>query len=206
MPSYKLIYFPGRGRAEASRYVFAQAGVKYEDVRVTGEQFGKMKPNLPPPGSLPVLEEDGKQLSASGAITRYLGEKFGLAGANDWDNAQLASLADLCEDLHASVVPVFFGKDDATKAEAKKKLLEESIPKYFGGLEKRTQANNSPDGWAYGSKITYIDMKISLLVDDLSKLDPTVPKTYPALNKLTEAVKGQPNIAEWIKHRPESPF
>ena len=44
MPSYKLYYFPGRGRAELSRFVFAQAGVQYEDVRVKGEEWGKLKP------------------------------------------------------------------------------------------------------------------------------------------------------------------
>ena len=44
MPSYKLYYFPGRGRAELSRFVFAQAGVQYEDERVQGEEWGKLKP------------------------------------------------------------------------------------------------------------------------------------------------------------------
>ena len=45
MPAYKLYYFPSRGRAEMIRYVFAQAGVEYEDVRVGGEEWGKLKPS-----------------------------------------------------------------------------------------------------------------------------------------------------------------
>ena len=44
MSSYKLYYFDGRGRAELSRFVFAQAGVEYEDVRVAGAEWGKLKP------------------------------------------------------------------------------------------------------------------------------------------------------------------
>ena len=44
MSSYKLYYFPARGRAELSRFVFAQAGVEYEDVRLAGEEWGKLKP------------------------------------------------------------------------------------------------------------------------------------------------------------------
>lgn len=34
MPSYKLKYFNAKGRAEVVRLIFAQAGVKYEDVRI----------------------------------------------------------------------------------------------------------------------------------------------------------------------------
>ena len=46
MPAYKLYYFPARGLAEMIRYVFAQAAVEYEDVRVPeGEEWNKLKPS-----------------------------------------------------------------------------------------------------------------------------------------------------------------
>ena len=41
MSSYKLYYFNFRGSAESSRIVFAQAGVKYEDIRFETEQWDK---------------------------------------------------------------------------------------------------------------------------------------------------------------------
>ena len=41
MSSYKLYYFNVRGSAESSRIVFAQAGVKYEDIRYETEQWDK---------------------------------------------------------------------------------------------------------------------------------------------------------------------
>jgi len=43
--SYKLTYFNGRGRAELSRLIFAQAGVPYEDVRIEGAQWPELKPS-----------------------------------------------------------------------------------------------------------------------------------------------------------------
>ena len=46
MPSYKLIYFNSRGRAEETRLLFGAAGVKYEDCRLNGEEFEKLKAGL----------------------------------------------------------------------------------------------------------------------------------------------------------------
>ena len=41
MPSFKLVYFPARARAEIIRLLFAQAGVEYEDVRLEFPAFQK---------------------------------------------------------------------------------------------------------------------------------------------------------------------
>ena len=41
MSTYKLYYFNSRGRAEPIRIIFAQAGVKYEDVRFEREQWAQ---------------------------------------------------------------------------------------------------------------------------------------------------------------------
>jgi hypothetical protein len=43
MPVYKLIYFKSRGRGEMIRLAFAAAGVKYEDCRLTREEFEELK-------------------------------------------------------------------------------------------------------------------------------------------------------------------
>lgn len=48
MPQYKLYYFNGRGRAELARLVFAAAGVPYEDVRFTKDDWNKKKAGMLP--------------------------------------------------------------------------------------------------------------------------------------------------------------
>ena len=204
MPNYKLIYFNGKGRAEIVRFVFVQAGVEYEDVRVTGEEFGKMKPTLPA-GSLPVLEVDGEQLAGSGVITRYLAEEYGLAGSNALENAQIASFCDVINDLSAFITPAFFGTEES-KAAGLKALLEKEIPKYFAIMEKRIKENKSGNGWVYGDKITYADLRLCVTVDGLMALNPTMADDYPALKNVNEKVKAEPKIAEWLKKRPDTPF
>ena len=41
MSTYKLYYFNSRGGGEPIRIIFAQAGVKYEDIRFEREQWVK---------------------------------------------------------------------------------------------------------------------------------------------------------------------
>lgn len=42
-PHYKLIYFNARGRAEHIRFIFAYAGVEYDDERISREKWPELK-------------------------------------------------------------------------------------------------------------------------------------------------------------------
>lgn len=41
----KLTYFNLRGRAEPARLIMAQAGVDYQDNRITSEEWAALKPS-----------------------------------------------------------------------------------------------------------------------------------------------------------------
>ena len=68
MSSYKLYYFPFRGRGELIRFVFAQAGVQYEDVRVPKEEWGKLKPGEQARGPAALHVKEAKSPWASGDV------------------------------------------------------------------------------------------------------------------------------------------
>ena len=44
MGKFTLVNFNLRGKAEVTRYLFALAGVEYEDRRVTEEEWAVLKP------------------------------------------------------------------------------------------------------------------------------------------------------------------
>ena len=203
MPTYKLIYFNGRGFAEQSRFVFAQAGVKYEDVRTEREQWPSLKPSMPY-GMLPVLEVDGKMIGGSGIIVRYLGETLGLAGANVEENAQIASIVDAIDDVNKEVIKCRFEADETKKAEMRKKLVEETLPTKLRYFE--TRAGSNDDGWLYG-KLTWADFSVYMALDrTLATVGDDALKDFPNLKKLRVSVEKLPNIAKWMKERPDTKF
>ena len=163
MPGYKLYYFNTKGRGELIRWIFIQAGVPFEDVRLSDQDWATFKPKTPY-GKIPVLEIDGKQLLAgSGPIARYVAEQHGLAGSSAFENAELASLYDLVDDFQDKMVLMFFEKDEARQAELKKNFEEKHIPEFLGIIEKCIVENVSKNGWIYSSKITYIDLCVVLI-------------------------------------------
>ncbi len=203
MPSYKLIYFQTRGRGETARLIFKQAGVEFEDVRLSRDEWLQYKPNTPYE-TLPVLEVDGKQLAGSRSIQRYLAEEFGLAGSNAFENAYLDSIIDVCYDLEKEIIKYFIEKDDTKKAEIKKQMVDEHLPKYLGIFEKLLKANDCPDGWVFGSKVTYADMVIYNYLSYIKLGFSGILDQYPAIQKNMTVIESLPNIAKWFKERPES--
>ncbi len=207
MPAYKVFYYNAKGRAEPIRFIFAQARVAYEDKRLKwhGKDWAELKPTTQY-GTLPLLEVDGKQLAGSGPIARFLAERFGLAGSNDFENADIAGIDDVIYDLAQLVINVYFEKAETRKADLKKALLETHLPRYLGVLEKRASA--SPEGWLWGTKLTWPDFHFYVVLAGLpgylEQQVPDVLKSYPALTKLMTSVETLPNIAMWIKERPQS--
>ncbi len=202
MPTYKLYYFQGRGRAEITRFIFKQAGVDFEDIRLSSEEWIKFKPNTPY-GSMPVLEVDGKQLAGSNGIQRYLAEEFGLSGSNAFENAEIDSIVDVGNDIGIEIGKIWSEKDETRKAEIVKKFTEESGPKYLAIFEKLISKNGT---WLYGSKVTYADFVLYNIMGWVKLMAPELTEKYPRVKANVEAVEALPNIAKWLKEQPETPW
>jgi glutathione S-transferase len=206
MSTYKLTYFNGRGRAEIARLIFAAAGVKYEDVRLQGDQWPTLKPSTPF-GQVPILEVDGVTLCQSLAIGRFLARKFNLAGKTDLDQARVDMIIDCLEDTTKPLLTFFFEKDEARKETLKKKYLEEQLPTSLTLFEKLLKTNNGGDGFFVGKELTWADLALLVTVGwiSLAGADSQLA-SYPKLDALRKRVEKLPKIAEWIAKRPASDF
>ena len=204
MPTYKLYYFDARGSAEVIRFVFAQAGVQYEDIRLTSEKWAEFKPKTPY-GTLPVLDIDGKIVGGSLPIARYLAKLHGLDGGDDMARLILEGAADAIGDFNKKLGALYFEKDEERKATLKKEMEETVMPKFLGAMEKLAASNTCAEGWFYGANVSYVDFLFTNTISYIQGVAPTVLDNFPALKKLTESVVKLPNIAKWIKERPETP-
>lgn len=202
MSTYKLTYFNTEGRAEPIRLILAQAGVQFEDKRVTKEEWLELKPKTPY-GVLPVLEFDGKVLAGSKPIARYLAEKHGLAGSNDFENAEIAGILDVLNDFEMLLGAMYFEKDETRKAALHKELSETHLPRYLGIFEKLITENSREEGWVYGPKVTYADLHFFFITDCLIKFGQSLEK-YPGIQKLRNTISSLSNIAKWLKQRPQT--
>ncbi len=202
MSTYKLYYFNLKARAELARTIFAQAGQSYEDIRFTKEEWVSKYKALSPFGCAPWLEVDGAAIGGSSEIGRFLGERLGLAGANALENAQLAAISDNFRDFLKEATKGIFESDAEKKKELFKEFQEKHSSQFLDRFEKRITA----EGWIYGPKLTWVDILFFNAFEFISAAYPDLLKNYPKLTALVKNVSDQPNIAKWIKDRPQTPM
>ncbi|KAL9962491.1 hypothetical protein ACROYT_G031596 [Oculina patagonica] len=207
MSGYKLYYFNARGGGEKCRLAFAAANIKYEDIRLDGEQWAKEKASGKAPfGQMPfLLTPEGKTLAQSGAIMKYICKKAGLYPSDPFDEAVANMISDGVVDLFNALIKVFFEKDEAKKEELQKEFHGTTLP---AKLEKFDALVKGP--FFLGDKLTFADIIFFDLNNGfLGKGKPEVPEhlsKHPKLAKLYEHVRDVPGIKAWLEKRPESQF
>jgi len=201
----RLTYFPPRGRAEISRLILKHAGVKFDDIRLTGEDFAKVKPILPY-GSMPILEYKGEVLCESMAIAAFLADICNLAGTNAVEKAKANEIVLAMNGLFETLAKIMFSPE-GEKAGIKKKLIEETLPQKFGQLEARLCLNGGQ--FFSGNALTYADIMLVVLQDNLRSAvigGGDVIEKFPKMCNLFQRVSCLPNIKAWRGSRPIDPM
>jgi glutathione S-transferase len=225
---YRLYYWPMiQGRGECVRLVLEDAGAPYVDVARLPEDEGggvnviveAMVGNLgggTPPFAPPILVDGELVLSQSSNICRYLGERHGLAPAEEgarWHAAALAlTLADVSDEAHNVHHPVAGGlyyedqKDAAARAAAC--FLAERVPRFLGYFDGVLTRSGGP--WLFGEQATYADLFLFQVLEGLTY---AFPKAFgkalaavPSLPQLRDRVAERPGIAAYLVSERRIPF
>eukprot|EP00117_Sycon_ciliatum_P042244 scpid82425/ scgid30752/ Hematopoietic prostaglandin D synthase; GST class-sigma; Glutathione S-transferase; Glutathione-dependent PGD synthase; Glutathione-requiring prostaglandin D synthase; Prostaglandin-H2 D-isomerase len=202
MPTYKLTYFDATGRAELSRRMFKLAGVEFEDVRVSKDEWPKLKAGMPLK-VMPVMEVDGQLIVQSGCIERYVAEKTGLnGGESPAARLQVDIIHTTAMEYILLPMPMFGEKDEAKKAELRREFLEDKLPVCMDFLTKELEQAKQDFGSDefFVGKVTMADIAVSLLLEVLvwAKLADDVMPKYPLIQALVDRVNALPPIAKHL--------
>jgi glutathione S-transferase len=208
MPKLVLTYFDFDGsRGEAARLAMHVAGVAFEDKRIPRADWAALRDQYPFQ-SLPVLEVDGRMITQSNTINRYVGKLAGLYPKDDWQAAQVDELMDAIEDITTRIGTTFALEGEA-KTKARVSLAAGPIPRFLQQIEARLVAGGGE--WFVDKRLTVADLKCFLWVRWLKSgaLDhipaDIVDRRAPLLAKHLERVRNHPKIAAYYAARASRP-
>ncbi|GAB1864926.1 glutathione transferase [Camponotus japonicus] len=202
MSTYKLTYFNFTGKGEPIRYLLSQSGIKFEDVRITYEDWPKLKSSMPMQ-QVPILEIDGKVYHQSKAISRFIAKKGNLYGSNELEAMEIDATVDSIEDIRQIVGAYYREKDPALK-EKLKEVTFEKLSFYLDKFETQVKKNG---GYFVNGKLSWADLLWATFSDTVSLFSTEdLNKDHPELKKLVEKVRALPNIKAYIEKRPKTQF
>jgi len=208
MTEYKLTYFDVKGLAEPIRLLLNLKKVQFEDVRLP---FVPGQPGVIPAeikekltfGQVPALEFDGQVLCQSGTILRFLARRFDLFGSSEIEAAKIDELNDGLKDYADAWKPVFYAKDDETKAAALANAVDVATPKYFDNFQRILEKNGNQ--FFVGNKISLIDLNMFNLLTYFGPLFETdLTKNHPSLVAFVKRIEEVPEIKDYLERRPKS--
>jgi glutathione S-transferase len=200
--SYRLYYFPIRGRGEQIRLMLHALTQPFEDIAVKREQFVEMKKEGPRQlafGSLPMLQDGELHLVQGPVILGYLARKHGIAPGDLKQAARADAIALGAEDLRAK----YFGTLSGDNADEKKAAFRDGdwrtrwLPSLEGLLEL-----NGDTGFFVGDSLTHADIAVWDAIDGvLTNIAGATLEGCPRLVRFRESIAKRPAIAEYLLQR-----
>jgi len=205
--SRELKYFDGRGLAEQSRLLLADAAVEYKDTGFTNAEWPTIKPTTPL-GQVPILIEnysDGTQfvVPQSMSILRHLARVLNRYGSNEAEHTRCDFISDQLADWGPKFYPLAQAKF-ANTADVDN-YVGQVIPGILAVFEKLLEGSKS--GYFVGNDLTYPDLMAMNLLENHTFIAPNLFANFPRLKNLHAIVRARPNIAKYIstKQRPIDP-
>lgn len=204
MAKLKLTYFDfDGGRGEPARLALTVGGVAFEDHRIAGKDWPAFRDKTPF-FAMPTLEVDGKVVSQSNSINRYVGKLTSLYPKDDWQALLCDEIMDAAEDIGTRVAQTMDLPEDAKK-KAREELVAGRITRYLEQFQERLAAAGGE--YFADKRLTVADLKIFIWIRWLRSgvLDyipkDLVDRVAPLLVQHFERVASHPRVVEYYKRR-----
>ena len=204
----KIIYFNFPfWRAEVARIPLYISNTKFEDKRITSEEFSYIKENgkmtdgtIIPFSQLPVLVIDGQSIAQTGAIARICGKISGFYPDSLVEAGKVDQIIDTATDINMLMRPSMREQDPDKKKLMRQELSKNDLPKYFGYLENLLKDENI---WFAENRMTIADIAIwrlmgwlkSGVIDDIPQ---DITDDFNKLNRVYSEVNNNTDIKRWV--------
>ena len=204
----KIIYFNFPfWRAEVARIPLYISNTKFEDKRITSEEFSYIKENgkmtdgtIIPFSQLPVLVIDGQSIAQTGAIARICGKISGFYPESLVEAGKVDQIIDTATDINMLMRPSMREQDSEKKKLMRQELSKNDLPKYFGYLENLLKDENI---WFAENRMTIADIAIwrlmgwlkSGVIDDIPQ---DITDDFNKLNRVYSEVNNNTDIKRWV--------
>ena len=204
----KIIYFNFPfWRAEVARIPLYISNTKFEDKRITSEEFSYIKENgkmtdgtIIPFSQLPVLIIDGQSIAQTGAIARICGKISGFYPDSLVEAGKVDQIIDTATDINMLMRPSMREQDPEKKKLMRQELSKNDLPKYFGFLENLLKDEKI---WFAENRMTIADIAIwrlmgwlkSGVIDDIPQ---DITDDFSKLNRVYNEVNNHTDIKRWV--------
>ena len=190
----KLHYTRSRGRAETTRWMLAINNIPFENILIdTPAKLKALRATGKLPfDQMPLLEIDGRNLSQSSAMIRYLARRGGFYGDSDTDALWCDLIAGAVSDFAETGLKAMFQPTDEIAISEQQATFNKFAPCF----EMRLKENGT--GFFVGARLSFADV---ILVESLSSYlewIPNILESSPLLKSLNETVLNQPGIKAYL--------
>jgi glutathione S-transferase len=184
-----LTYFDAQGAAEPIRTLLRMAGIRFQDRRVTKEDWPVVK-QFCPFMQLPVFTTNGSVLYAqSHAIARYVARRGGLYPQDEEQALLVDMLTDSTKDFSVRLLPTHFEEDLEKRRRMREEVELNTLPTFLDRWNKMLGAEAE---YLVNNTLSLADVMVYYVVENVQMLDyisKNLRAPYPGLHRHAQRMR-----------------
>lgn len=131
-----------------------------------------------------------------------MARKFGLAGKNDLEAAEIEMYGDQVTDIQNEFCKIHSEKDEKRKKELQEKLMNETAPTNLKAFNERLGKTGS--GYLAPSGLSWADLHLFNVLEFFGPKRDELIANFKNVKELVDRISANPNVASWLAKRPKT--